>query len=192
VKFVVSNGVIRDFGQGSLHRTDAPLDLAIDGRGFFQVQTPDGPRYTRDGRFRLDDQAQLVAAGGQPVLDDGGGPITLDPTKGPVTIAPDGTVSQGTGKDMIRVARVGVVDFSDLSGLQKTGDNLYRNGSNLQPTPVTDARIRQGMLESSNVNPILEITRMIEVSRAYEQLAKMIDSQADLSTQAVQQLGKAA
>lgn len=192
VKFVVSNGVIRDFSQGALHRTDAPLDLAIDGQGFFQVQTASGPRYTRDGRFRLDDQGQLTTAAGQPVMDDGGGAISLDPTKGPVTIAPDGTISQGTGKDIIRVAKIGVVNFSNLSGLQKTGDNLYQNTSNVQPTPVDAPKIRQGMLESSNVNPILEITRMIEVSRAYEQLAKMMDSQADLSSQAIQQLGKAA
>jgi flagellar basal-body rod protein FlgF len=192
VKFVVSNGVIRDFGQGGLRQTGGSLDLAIEGEGFFQVQTAAGPRYTRDGRFRLDDQGQLTTVGGQPVLDDGGGAITLDPTKGPVTISVDGVVSQGTGKDIIRVAKVGVVGFANLSGLQKTGDNLYQNSSNVQPTPAADARVRQGMLENSNVNPILEITRMIEVSRAYERLAKMMDSQADLSVQAVQQLGKAA
>jgi len=190
VKFVASNGVLRDFGQGALRRTDSPLDLALDGAGFFRVQTAGGERYTRDGRFRLDDSGRLTTQAGQPVLDDGGGEIVLDPQKGPVAIGPDGTVSQGTGKDILRVGKIGVASFANLSGLEKAGDNLFRNTSNVQPTPVEAPRVRQGMLESSNVNPILEMTRMIEVSRAYEQMAKMMDTQADLSARAVDSLGK--
>jgi len=188
VKFVMPNGVIRNFGQGALHRTDSPFDVALDGRGFFKVQTPQGERYTRDGRFRMDDTGKLVAANGSPVLDDGGGQISLNPERGPLTVSPDGTLSQGTE----RIGKLGVVDFPNLSTLEKVGDNLMQNTSNQTPTAATDVRLRQGMLEGSNVNPILEITRMIEVSRAYEQMAKMMDTQADLSTQAVQQLGKAA
>lgn len=188
VKFVTPNGVIRNFGQGALHRTDSPFDVAIDGQGFFQVRTAQGMRYTRDGRFRMDDTGRLVTQGGAAVLDDGGGEISLSPEKGQVTLSPDGTISQGT----TRIGKLGVVSFQTLSTLEKVGDNLLQNTSNQPATPVADARVRQGMLESSNVNPILEITRMIEVSRAYEQMAKMMDSQGDLSTQAIQQLGKAA
>ena len=190
VSFVASNGILRDFSPGALHQTGSPLDLAIDGQGFFRVQTASGEEYTRDGRFRLDDAGRVTTSGGQAVLDDGGGEIVLDPQKGPVSIGPDGTISQGTGKDIVRVGKIGVVNFANLSGLEKAGDNLYRNTSNLQATPVEAPRVRQGMLESSNVNPILEMTRMIEVSRAYEQMAKMMQSQADLSAQAVQDLGK--
>lgn len=188
VKFVMPNGVIRDFGQGSLRKTDSPLDVAIDGQGFFRVQTPAGERYTRDGRFRADEAGRLVTQGGSAVLDDGGGEITISPEKGQVSISPDGTISQGKE----RIGKLGVVSFANLSTLEKTGDNLMKNTSNQAPTPVADARLRQGMLEGSNVNPILQITKMIEVSRAYEQMARMMDSQNDLSTQAVQQLGKAA
>lgn len=187
VKFVMPNGVIRDFGQGALHRTDSPFDVAIDGRGFFKVQTAQGERYTRDGRFRMDETGKLVTANGSPVLDDGGGEISLNPEKGQLTVSPDGTLSQGTE----RIGKLGVVTFQNLSTLEKVGDNLMQNTSNQSPSAST-ATLRQGMLEGSNVNPILEITRMIEVSRAYEQMAKMMDTQADLSTQAVQQLGKAA
>lgn len=189
VKFVAANGVLRDFGQGSLRRTDSAFDFAIEGEGFFHVRTAAGERFTRDGRFRLDDAGRLSTAAGQAVLDDGGGEIVLDPQKGPVSVGPDGTISQGTGKDILRVGKLGLVNFSNLSVLEKTGDNLYRNTSNLQPAPVQDPRVRQGMLEASNVNPILEMTRMIEVSRAYERMAKMIDSQADLSAKAVDTLG---
>jgi flagellar basal-body rod protein FlgF len=186
VKFVGEDGVLRDFGQGGFRRTDAPLDVAIEGQGFFQVTTPQGPRYTRDGRFRLDDAGRLVTEGGSPVADDGGGEISLDPQKGAITIAQDGTITQGTE----RVGKLGVVNFTTLSTLEKTGDNLYRNTSNQQPQPNPDANLRQGMLENSNVQPIQQITRMIEVSRAYEQMTKIVDSQAELSKSAVQRMGK--
>jgi flagellar basal-body rod protein FlgF len=188
VKFVMPNGVIRNFGQGALRKTDSPFDVAIDGQGFFKIQTPAGERYTRDGRFRMDEAGRLVTQGGSPVLDDGGGEINLNPEKGQLTISSDGTLSQGTE----RIGKLGVVTFANLSTMEKVGDNLMQNTSNQQGVAATDAKLRQGMLEGSNVNPILEVTRMIEVSRAYEQMAKMIDSQADMSTQAVQQLGKAA
>jgi flagellar basal-body rod protein FlgF len=186
VKFVTSDGVLRDFGQGSLRRTDAPLDLAIEGQGFFQVSSPNGPRFTRDGRLRLDDTGRLVTENGLPVMDDGGGEITLDPSKGQLTISEDGTVSQGT----TRIAKLGVFTFPTLGALEKVGDNLYQNTSNQQPQAAGAARVRQGMLEGSNVQPILEITRMIEVSRAYEQMTKIMDSTAELSRTAIQRMGK--
>ena len=186
VKFVAADGVARDFGQGGLRRTDAPLDLAIEGQGFFKVTTKDGDRYTRDGRFRTDDLGRLTTQAGQTVADEGGGEITLDLQKGQITIAPDGTVSQGSE----RVGKVGVYKFDTLSVLEKKGDNLLANTSNSQPAPAIDAKVRQGMLEESNVKPILEITRMIEVSRAYEQITRMMDSQAELSRQTITRMGR--
>ena len=186
VKFVSANGVARDFGQGGLHRTDAPLDLAIEGQGFFKVTTKDGDRYTRDGRFRTDDLGRLTTQAGQTVADEGGGEITLDLQKGQITIAPDGTVSQGSE----RVGKVGVYKFDTLSVLEKKGDNLLANTSNSQPAPAIDAKVRQGMLEESNVKPILEITRMIEVSRAYEQVTRMMDSQAELTRSTITRMGR--
>jgi flagellar basal-body rod protein FlgF len=186
VKFVAADGVARDFGQGGLRRTDAPLDLAIEGQGFFKVATKDGDRYTRDGRFRTDDLGRLTTQAGQTVADEGGGEITLDLQKGQITIAPDGTVSQGSE----RVGKVGVFKFDTLSVLEKKGDNLLANTSNSQPAPAIDAKVRQGMLEESNVKPILEITRMIEVSRAYEQVTRMMDSQAELTRSTITRMGR--
>jgi flagellar basal-body rod protein FlgF len=179
--------VARDFGQGGLRRTDAPLDLAVDGPGFFKVTTSAGERYTRDGHFRTDDTGRLTTQAGDTVSDDGGGEITVDPAKpGQVSIAPDGTVSQGTE----RIGKIGVFKFESLSALEKTGGNLYQNPSNQQATAVTDPKVRQGMLEGSNVNPILQITRMIEVSRAYEQVTQMMSSQSDLTRNSIARLGR--
>ena len=186
VKFVAADGVGRDFGQGALRATGAPLDVAIDGQGFFTVRGPQGDRYTRDGRFRTDETGRLITEQGAAVLDESGGEIVIDAEKGAVSIGADGTMTQGRD----RIGKVGVVQFANAGVLEKAGDNLYRTTSNLTPTPAEKARVRQGMLEASNVNSVLEITRMVEVSRAYEQTARMIDSQADLSRRAVERMGR--
>jgi len=186
IKFVGSDGVARDFGQGSLRRTDTPLDVAIEGQGFLKVTTKDGERFTRDGHLRTDDRGRLTTQAGDAVADESGGEITLDPEKGQVTIAPDGTVSQG----IERVGKLGVFKFDALSPLEKTGDNLYKNTGNQQPGPASDAKVRQGMLEGSNVNSIVQITRMIEVSRAYEQITRIMDSQSDLSRNSITRMGR--
>lgn len=186
VKFVIDTGVARDFSQGTLKTTGSPLDLAIEGQAFFKLNTPDGERYTRDGHFRLDDTGKVVTQNGQPVADAGGGELLIDPQKGPIAIAADGTVSQGSEQ----VGKIGVVRFDSLSVLEKTGDNLYRNTSNQQGQPAPDARVRQGMLEGSNVNTIAQITKMLEVTRAYESMAKMMDSTATLSRDSISRLGK--
>ena len=186
VKFVAPDGVARNFGQGALAKTGGELDMAIEGKGFFQVQAPDGPRFTRDGRFTTDPTGRLVTQAGYAVLDDGGGEITIDAEKGQVSIGADGSMSQGDE----RIGKVGMFSFVNPGALEKAGDNLFRNASNLQPEPAAEVKLRQGHLEGSNVTPVLEITRMVEVSRAYEQTAKMMDSEADLSRRAVERLGR--
>jgi flagellar basal-body rod protein FlgF len=187
VKFVGDDGVARDFGQGGLRRTDAPLDVAVDGPGFFKVSTKAGDRYTRDGHFRTDDTGRITTQAGDVVSDDGGGEIVIDPTKtGQVTISDDGTVSQGTE----RIGKLGVFQFASLSALSKSGNNLYENPSNQQAAPIADPKVRQGMLEGSNVNPILQITKMIEVSRAYEQVTQMMSAESDLTRNSISRLGR--
>ena len=182
--FVLDNGVGRDFGQGELQQTGRTLDFAIEGEGaFFALE---GGAYTRDGSFAIDPEGRLVSGGGLGVLDDGGSEIVLDRSLGEPSVGADGTISQN-GQP---VGRLGVVRFDILSVLEKAGDGTYRNTSNLQPGEAPDARVRQGMLEASNVNPILEITNLIEISRAYERASKMIESNNDLSKRAVERLGR--
>ena len=185
VNFSLDAGVVRDFSQGGLTETGGPLSMAIQGQGFFKVMTPQGERYTRDGRFQLDAQGRVVTATGDPVQGDNGD-IVLDPLKGPPKVASDGTVSQQNQA----VGKISVVTFASLSALTKEGDGYYGNDSNLQPQPADGALVRQGMLESSNVEPITQITRLIQVSRAYENIANMMDQTSQLSSSAVDRLGK--
>ena len=191
VQFALDQGVARNFSQGAMQQTGSPLDLAIDGKGFFQVQTASGVRFTRDGRFGADAQGQLIDARGDPVLDAGGSPITLNAQGGAPQIGLDGTVTQkipGQAQAVV-IGKIGVVSFDSLGGLSKAGDGLYQNTTNATPTPATASRIQQGMLESSNVQPIVQITDLISISRAYESVSQMMSDNSDLSKTAIQRLG---
>ncbi|HYD27881.1 flagellar basal-body rod protein FlgF [Brevundimonas sp.] len=188
VSFVMDNGVGRDFGQGALEQTSRALDFAIEGEGaFFALKDGAGDAYTRDGAFTLDPEGRLTTQGGAAVQGDGGD-IILDPALGQVAVAADGTISQN-GQP---VGRLSVVRFDTLAVLEKGGDGLYRNASNAAPVAANDVQVRQSMLEGSNVNPILEITNLIEIQRAYESVTRMIENTNDLSRRAVERLGRAA
>jgi len=186
VSFVLDKGLGRDYSQGALEQTARTLDFAIEGESaFFVVQDGPGEAYTRDGAFTLDPEGRLVTGQGRPVLGDGQ-EIVLDPALGSPSVAADGTISQNG----VQVGRLTAVRFDTLSVLEKGGDGLYRNTSNAAPVEASDVRIHQGMLEGSNVNPILEITNLIEIQRAYERITKMIENANDLSRRSVERLGK--
>jgi flagellar basal-body rod protein FlgF len=183
LSFVKDAGILRDVSQGSVEKTGAPFDVAISGKGFFAVQTPGGIRYTRDGHFTLDGEGQIVTSDGHPVQGDGGA-ITVTPDDGAIEIATDGTVSGKTGQ----IAKMKLVDFADERAMVKEGANLY---STTQAATVPDSSVlRQGMLEGSNVQPVIEISHMIEVMRAYDATATLSKSQQDMMSQAVEKLGQ--
>ncbi len=183
--FVLDHGVGRDFGQGALKQTGRDLDFAVDGEGaFFTVSDGQGDAYTRDGAFTVDPEGRLVTKAGLPVQGDGG-EIVLDPLQGPATVGTDGTISQNG----LPVGRLTLARFDALGALSKDGDGLFRNRSNAQPIEATGAQVRQGMLEGSNVNSLIEITNLIEISRAYERATKMITDANDLSRRSVERLG---
>ena len=186
INYVLDGGVARNFGQGPLDQTGATYDIAIDGDGFFSVQTDQGIRYTRDGRFSVNAESKLVTKSGDPVLSAAGAEITLNPEMPPPTVALDGTISQGA----IALGKVGVVRFEDLSALKKEGGNLYSVAGDLAPAPAPDAQLRQGMVERSNVQSVLEITHLIEVTRAYERIATMMNQTQDLARTAIERLGR--
>src|SRR6185312_16261790 len=186
VSFVKDAGNLRDLSQGELTRTGAPYDVAVNGTGYFVVQTPAGMRYTRDGHFSLDPNGQLVNSDGYPVQGDGGA-ITITPDDGSVSIGPDGTLSSIINGNINQIGKLQVVDFADDAALTKEGANLYSTAQTANP--ATSA-VQQGMLESSNVQPVLEITHMIDVTRAYQMTATLSSSQEDLMRQAINQLGQ--
>jgi flagellar basal-body rod protein FlgF len=193
IDYVIDNGVSRNFAQGGIEQSGNPLDVAIDGDGFFTVQTPNGNRYTRDGRLSLSAQNQLVDKQGDPVLSTNGSPITVDPTKPGVNISKDGTVSQTdpVTATVSVLGKIGVVRFPDRSVLTKEGANLY-DAPGVTPTAATNGRVISGAVERSNVQAISEMTNLIAITRAYEQVSQMMTATQDLSDSAVQRLGKAA
>ena len=185
VSFVHDAGMGRDFAQGGLKQTGGTFDLALHGDGFFQVQTANGNRLTRDGRFTLNAQGQIVDGAGDPVLSSTGNPINIDPIKTAPQIARDGTISQ----DGVIAGKIGVFKVADRSQLSKQGDGLLDTGGQT-PTADAPAKVEQGMIENSNVDPILMMTQMVSVSRAYEQVANMMSETGSLSDESIQRLGK--
>ncbi|MBV8979124.1 MAG: flagellar basal-body rod protein FlgF [Alphaproteobacteria bacterium] len=183
LSFVQDGGIVRDMTEGPLRRTGAPFDLAIHGKGFFAVQTPNGLAYTRNGHFSLDNQGQLVDDSGN-ALQSEGGAVSISVDDGDIHIGTDGTISGKKGQ----IGKLRVADFADESQLVKQGASLY--STTQQPNPAQGAEIRQGMLEESNVKPVVEISRMVEVMRSYQASATMTQSQEDLLRQAIDKLGQ--
>ena len=190
--YVIDNGATRDFGQGSLEQTGATFDVAIEGAGFFSVQTASGVRYTRDGRFGADANNQIVDQAGDAVLDDSGSPMTVDPELGTPVIGNDGTVTQAAKNGGVnKIGRIGVTRFTNKGALSKEGKNLYVDvGGAAGATPAANAVVRQGFVEKSNVNPVAEVSSLVEITRAYERMQNLIMSAQDLSSKAVDGLGK--
>ena len=169
------------FTQGSVLQTENAMDVAINGRGFFQIQKPDGePAYTRDGNFQIDDQGQLVTSSGY-IVQPG---ITIPDGAESVTIGRDGVVSvklPGQSSPS-QVGTLEVTDFINPVGLQPIGENLYietaASGSANTGTPGLNGlgSLIQGALEGSNVNVVSELVNMIETQRAYEMNSKAIST----------------
>ena len=165
LSFVQDVGVMRDVREGPLTKTDNPLDLAIHGDGYFQVETESGMRYGRNGHFRLD---QIFA-----------------PNETRIEISGDGSVSTEIG----RVAKLKVVDFANDQELKNAGDGLFE--STQDPETVARPNVVQGMMEESNVQPVVEMTRMTQILREYEGVQKMIDAESDRVSKAMQILSNA-
>jgi flagellar basal-body rod protein FlgF len=174
----------RDFATGPLEQTGNPLDFALEGDGFFEVQSKAGTAYTRDGQFGLDDTGQVVTRNGDPVMGEGG-PITLNPTGGPISVSREGSISQ----DGVAVGTLKVMKFQTPGALERMGSNLWK-ATDEQPQPATDVRIAPGMVEGSNVNAVLELTEMIDISRQYTSVAKMISQADELRGMSIEKLAK--
>ena len=159
-----------DLSQSTLSQTGGQFDLAIQGEGFFLIETPQGERLTRAGSFTPSAEGELVTPDGYRLLDAGGAPVFVPPDARGVAIAADGTLSA----DGQAIAQIGLWQPSDPLTLRHQSGTLFEGG---ELEPAEGATIQQGMLEDSNVEPVSEIARMIEVQRAYELGQKFLDAE---------------
>lgn len=182
--FVIDRGTVFSFEPGLYKPTDNPFDLAITGPGFFVVDDGQKELFTRNGAFSVDSENRLVTRTGEVVLDVDSQPLFIPPGTTRVDIAEDGTVSDGPEI----IGRVRLVEFENIQGLQKRGRNLYETTE--RPKPAENSKVVQGQLESSNVNSISEMTRMIEIQRSYEAVKGFLDREQERLRTAVQRLGR--
>ncbi len=192
VSFVRDRATWIDMSQGTMERTGNPLDVAIDGKAFLAVQTPRGERFTRNGALQVNAAGELVTSEGYQVLGDAG-PIVLQPKDRDITIAKDGGISVREGDNTVTESQRGklrLVGFDNPALLQKDGAGTFalRDGVNIQDD--TTSRFVQGSIEKSNVRAVVEMTRMIEVTRSYTQVATLLSQQADMQRSAVEKLSE--
>jgi flagellar basal-body rod protein FlgF len=191
VSYVHDRGTWHDLSPGSFERTGNPLDVAVNGTGFLVVQTPRGERYTRNGALQINLAGQLVTSDGNPVIGDSG-PITLQPNDNQVSISRDGTISvrEGTSKTDSARGKLKLVSFDNARQLQKDGGGTFQTVNGAQPQDAKNSAIVQGSLEKSNVRGVVEMSRMIEITRSYAQVASILQQQSDLGQSAIDKLAE--
>ena len=174
---------------GALISTGNPFDVAVQGDGFFAINGPAGVIYTRDGRMRLSDTGALETLEGHPVLDVGGAPIQLDAGGAPPTIAADGMVNQN-GR---QVAAIGLFALDESAKLTRAGNSGFTSDKPAQPVlDFTQNGVVQGTIESANVNPLQEMTKLIAVTRAFDGVTNEVSQTENSVTDAIKTLGGAA
>jgi flagellar basal-body rod protein FlgF len=174
-----------DLTQGVIQPTGNALDLALSGKGFFAVQAPGGPLYTRNGSFHLTADGQMVSAEGYPVGTVDGAVLRLQ-TSGKIEIAGDGTVTQ----DGNVVGQLQVVDFPGAAGLAKQGNNYFRSAGESPAPAASGTTVEQGKLEASNTGTAESAVRLINIMRQFEMLQKAASTALDMSKEAVEQVAK--
>lgn len=184
LSMVLDYGNYRNFEPGAFQQTGNTLDVALEGNGFLAVQTPDGQKYSRNGSMSVNQQGQLVTSGGLIVSDTGGKPIIIPPESRDVIISENGTVSTDQGQ----IGQLKVVRFDKPQQMKPVGNSLYETDQAAIPDATT--RVKQGMIEGSNVNAVLEMTDMIEVQRKYESVARLLQSDHDLQTSMIQSFSR--
>lgn len=170
----------RNTQSGSKTVTNAPLDVAINGNGYFTVQTPLGIRYTRAGNFQLSTDGTLVTVEGYSVLDNSNQPIVFPENTNEVEIGDNGNIR--VNKEDF--GQLGVVQFENEQLLERVGHTFYKADAAPLPADPAEVKIAHGVLENSNVQPVLELTHMIKVSRAVGSTAKFIETMYDLQRKA--------
>ena len=191
VSFVQDRASWLDLSQGPVEQTGSPLDVAISGNAFLTVQTPRGERYTRNGALQINSTGQLVTSEGLQVVGQNG-PIVFQPNDRNISIGIDGTISVREGQNTTDSQRgkLKLASFDQPQLLQKDGASTFMAPNGMTPQPAANARVNQGVIEKSNVKSVMEMTRMVEVTRAYTQIAGMLQQQADMRRSAIEKLAE--
>jgi flagellar basal-body rod protein FlgF len=182
VAFTQDRATWRELGEGNLSQTGNPFDLAIKGDAYFTVDTPAGPRLTRAGRFAAATDGTIVDIAGHKLLDPAGQPIQLAPGDTQIAVARDGTISGLGGQ----IGKVGLVTPEDPRRITEEGSDLIR--ADTPTAPASGSVIEQGMLEGSNVQPVLETTRMLQLMRSFEMVSQMVQTEADRQANAIDRI----
>ena len=184
IQMVQDRATYRDFGEGQIQKTGNPLDLALQGDGFFVVSTPNGARYTRAGRFSLSQLGQIVDIGGNPLLGTDGRPISVPPESGPLMVDGDGSISS----DDNPIGKFRVVQFDDKQSIKAEGTSLFNTD---QPArTMQQPEIMQGSIENANVQSIVELTSMMGEMREFEFASQFVDGEAQREQNAIDRIGR--
>jgi flagellar basal-body rod protein FlgF len=174
-----------DFAPGLLEPTNNPLDFGLAGKGFFVVQGPSGPLYTRNGNFRFSTGGALITSEGYPLLQTSGQPFRANTAK-PLQVTPDGNVTQNG----VSIGRIKFADFQNPGSLTKFGANFFLNGTGQEETEATGAQVFQGKLEASNVSASHGAVRIVGLSRQFEMMQKAISLSNDMGKKAIEEVAK--
>jgi flagellar basal-body rod protein FlgF len=186
-----SMSLVYDYGQfkveaqGSMKLTGNPLDIALDGPGWMMVETPEGTKYTRAGNFTMNAIGELVTPSGNRVLDAGQKTITIPSGSTDIRVTENGDISTSNGV----IGRLGVMEFENVQDLRPTGDGFYTTEA--LPQPALETKVRGGMIEGSNVQGVLEMTNLIEISRKYQSVNRMLQSEHERQRTVIRDLTEA-
>jgi flagellar basal-body rod protein FlgF len=183
--YVRDIATMTDVKPGPVETTGNPLDIAIQGEGYFVVQTPEGERFTRNGRLQLDNTGQLVNQLGQAIMADGGAPLIFAPEDTEIVISSDGTVSTNNGE----LGKLRIVNFDNDQVLERTSGAQFTTTEDNPAQDVESPSVLQGAVEGSNVEPILEMANMIQVHRAYDSVKSFIDREDERQRSMIKELG---
>lgn len=190
LSYVQDRATWHNFAPGPLQQTGNPLDVAIDGDAFLVVQTARGERFTRNGALQINAAGELVTNNGDRVLGDGG-PIQFQNTDRDISINPDGTITvrEGANADSAR-GKLRLVRFDNAQQLRKDGSSLFAAPEGVTPQPAQNVRVVQGSVEQSNVRGVIEMSRMIEITRNYTQIATLLQQQGEQRRSAIEKLAE--
>jgi len=192
VSYVSTDSAYTDTSNGTLRPTGNALDVGLDGEGFFVVASPNGKRYTRNGNFKLTKDGTLATQEGFKVIGQDGKPIKIPQNSGQISIDASGGIAVGKGLQNIAIGNFKLVTFENLARLKKQGNGLFQATPGIKEQPPKKLIVQQGVLETSNVNSIEEMTEMIVTLRAFEAYQKIIQSIDQADDQAVNSIGRVA